>query len=46
MSAIRTARQQNIDPVELMVDAQHSPEPAVSNLIRLPARASPSSLAA
>jgi len=46
MSVIRTARQQNIDPVELMVEARRSPEPAVSNLIRLPARASPSSLAA
>jgi len=46
MSVIRTARQQNIDPVELMVSAQHSPNPAASNLIRLPARASPNSLAA
>jgi transposase len=46
MSVIRTARQQNIDPVELMVQAQHSQEPVASNLIRLPARASPTSLAA
>jgi transposase len=46
MSVIRTARQQNIDPVELMTSAQHSQAPAASNLIQLPARASPSSLAA
>jgi len=46
MSVIRTARQQNIDPVELMVSAQRSRDPAASNLIRLPARASPNSLAA
>lgn len=46
MSVIRTARQQNIDPLELMVSAQHSREPAASNLIALPARASPTSLAA
>jgi len=46
MSVIRTARQQNIDPVELMVQAQHSRQPVASNLIRLPARASPNSLAA
>ena len=46
MSVIRTARQQNIDPVELMVSAQHSRNPVASNLIRLPARASPNSLAA
>ena len=45
MSVIRTARQQNLDPIELMVSA-NSPEPAVSNLIALPARASPTSLAA
>jgi transposase len=46
MSVIRTARQQNIDPVELMVGALHSREPAASDLIQLPARASPDSLAA
>jgi transposase len=46
MSVIRTARQQNIDPVELMASAQHSRDPAASDLIRLPARASPTSLAA
>jgi Transposase IS66 family len=46
MSVIRTARQQNIDPVELMAQAQHLRQPAASNLIGLPARASPSSLAA
>ncbi|HYB28624.1 MAG TPA: IS66 family transposase [Solirubrobacteraceae bacterium] len=46
MSVIRTARQQNIDPLELMVSAQRSREPAASNLLRLPARASPNRLAA
>lgn len=46
MSVIRTARQQNIDPLELMASVQHSREPAASNLIALPARASPISLAA
>ena len=46
MSVIRTARQQNIDPVELMVQAQHSRQPVASNLIQFPARASPSSMAA
>ncbi|MGI8411701.1 MAG: hypothetical protein ACR2LV_03140, partial [Solirubrobacteraceae bacterium] len=46
MSVIRTARQQNIDPIELMTTAQHSRQPAVSELITLPARASPTSQAA
>ena len=46
MSVIRTARQQNIDPIELMANAQHSRQPAASELIQLPARASPTSLAA
>jgi len=46
MSVIRTARQQNIDPVELITVAQHFRKPAASNLIRLRARASPTSLAA
>jgi transposase len=41
MSVIRTARQQAIDPVELMAGAQRSRQPAVSGLIALPARASP-----
>jgi transposase len=39
ISVIRTARQQNLDPLEVMINAQHSP--TVSNLIALPARASP-----
>ena len=43
MSVIRTARQQNIDPVELMTSVQHGRQTAASNLIRLPARASPAS---
>lgn len=46
MSVIRTARQQDIDPVELMISAQRSRAPTVSELIKLPARASPTSLAA
>jgi transposase len=46
MSVIGTARQQSVDPVELMVSAQLCAAPAVSNLIKLPARASPTSLAA
>jgi len=46
MSVIRIARQQNIGPVELITQAQYFREPAASNLIRLPARTSPTSLAA
>ena len=46
MSVIRTARQQHIDPVELMAGAQHARQPAPSELIKLPARASPTSLTA
>jgi transposase len=46
MSVIRTARQQGIDPIELMASAQRPRQPAVSELIRLPARASPTTLAA
>jgi transposase len=46
MSVIRTARQQNIDPVELMASAQRSREPSASALIKLPARASPTTKAA
>jgi transposase len=46
MSVIRTARHQNIDPLELMVSAQRCRQPTVSELIKLPARASPIRLAA
>lgn len=46
LSVIRTARQQQQDPIELMVAAQRQPEPAGSELLRLPARASPLKLAA
>ncbi|MDQ6775341.1 MAG: IS66 family transposase [Actinomycetota bacterium] len=46
MSVIRTARQQSIDPLELMATAQRSRAPVASELITLPARASPTSLAA
>jgi len=45
MSVIRTARQQNIDPVDLTISAQHHRQPAASDLLRLPARASPTNLA-
>jgi transposase len=46
MSVIRSARQQDIDPVELMASVQRSRQPAVSELITLPARASPTGVAA
>ena len=46
MSVIRTARQQHLDPVELMASTQRSRAPAASDLIALPARASPTGLAA
>ena len=46
MSVIRTARQQNIDPLEVMLSAQHARQPAASKLIKLPARASPTTLVA
>jgi transposase len=46
MSVIRTARQQGIDPLELMASAQRERQPAASQLIRLPARASPTNKAA
>jgi len=46
MSVIRTARQQDVDSVELMVEAQRQRAPTVSRLVRLPARASPVKLAA
>lgn len=46
MSVIRTARQQHADPIELMVEGQRQPAPAVSKLLPIPARASPLKLAA
>jgi hypothetical protein len=46
MSVIRAVRQQNTDPVELIDSAQHPRQPAASNLISLPARASPVAVAA
>lgn len=46
ISVIRTARQRHVDPIELMVAARRRPAPAVSELLRLPARASPLKLAA
>jgi len=46
MSVIRTARQQHADPVELMVAAQRQVAPTVSELLRVPTRASPLELAA
>lgn len=41
MSVIRTARQQGVDPIELMAVAQRECEPKVSAMLRIPARASP-----
>jgi transposase len=46
MSVIRTARQQGVDPIELMAAAQREPEPKVTDLLRIPARASPAGLRA
>ena len=46
ISVIRTARQQDADPIELMVAAQRQTAPTVSPLLRLPARAGPVRLAA
>ncbi len=46
MSVIRTARQQQTDPIELMLTAQRTPRPRASDLLRLPARAGPAQLAA
>lgn len=46
ISVIRTARQQQADPIELMVAAQRQVAPAVSELLPLPARAGPVRLAA
>jgi Transposase IS66 family len=46
ISVIRTARQQNIDPLELTADAQRPRKHAASQLVALPARASPTALAA
>ena len=41
MSAIRSPRQQDTDPIELMVAAQRAPKPAASEALRIPARAGP-----
>jgi hypothetical protein len=41
MSVIRTARQQGLCPIELMAAAHREPEPKVTELLRIPARASP-----
>jgi transposase len=41
MSVIRTARQQGVDPIELMTAAQREPEPKVAAMLRIPTRASP-----
>ncbi|MEN3285525.1 MAG: transposase [Solirubrobacteraceae bacterium] len=46
MSVIRTARQQDIDALKLMASAQRPRQPAASELITLPTRASPPALAA
>ncbi len=46
MSVIRTASQQNVDPIDLMITAQQARQPTADKLLALPARASPSSRAA
>jgi len=46
MSVLRSARRQQQDRIELMVAAQREPEPAVSQLLRLPTRAGPLKLGA
>lgn len=46
MSVIRTARQQGVDPIELMAAAQREREPKATELLRIPARASPDELGA
>jgi len=44
MSVLRTARQQGVEPIELMAAAQREREPTVTGMLRLPARASPDEL--
>jgi len=44
MSVLRTARQQGVDPIELMAAAQREREPTVTGMLRIPARASPDEL--
>jgi hypothetical protein len=47
MSVIRTARQQQVDPIELMATIQRTRTPAVSERLKLPpARSDPELLAA
>jgi transposase len=46
MSVIRTARQQGVDPIELMAAAQRDCRPTVTGMLRTPARASPAELEA
>ena len=41
MSVIRTARQQEVDPIELMAAAQREPTPKAAAMLRIPTRASP-----
>ncbi|HVC07878.1 MAG TPA: hypothetical protein VND98_09880 [Solirubrobacterales bacterium] len=46
MSVIRTARQQMVDPIELMAAAQREPKAKVTAMLSIPARASPAELPA
>ena len=46
MSVIRTARQQGVDPIELIAAAQRETEPTVTEMLAIPARASPTGLSA
>jgi transposase len=41
MSVIRTARRQEVDPIELMAAAQREPTPKAAAMLRIPTRASP-----
>ena len=46
MSVIGTARQQGVDPIELIAAAQRETEPTVTEMLAIPARASPTELSA
>jgi transposase len=46
MSVIRTGRQQGVDPIELIAAAQRETEPTVTEMLCIPARASPTELSA
>jgi transposase len=41
MSVIRSARQQHVDPIKLMLEARLAPTPTASDLLKFPVRAAP-----